>query len=97
MSRCSRFNVQPPPTKSSASQSSSSGCVGAAEGAEVGRGLDQPSAEVVHPDPVDQDSRDKRMLAAGQMDGIGQPTAGRREAPGRRPGSTGRPSQRPVP
>ena len=49
----------------------------AAEGAEVGRRRDEPSAEVVQPDPVDQDSRDQRMLAAGQVDGVGQPTAGR--------------------
>ena len=43
---------------------------------EIARRADDPPAEVVHPDPVDQDARDKRMLATGQVAGISQAAAG---------------------
>ena len=83
ISRCSCFRLQPRRTSSSASQSSSSGWVGQlAEHAEVAGRVDQPAAEMVQPDPVDQHAADQRVRAAGQVPGVGQPPAGRRLACG---------------
>ena len=41
--------------------------------------VDQPPAEMVQPDAVDQHPGHQRVLAAGQVPGIGQPPAGRRQ------------------
>ncbi len=73
MSRCIRLQPQPPRARSSASQSSSSGCVGRVPSApEVAGRLDQATPEMLEPDPVREHPPHERMPAVDQVAGVRQ-------------------------
>ena len=104
ISRCSGLSRQPPSTNSAASQSSSSGCDGRPPLKPKSLGVrDDPLAEVVLPEPVDDHARRQRVPAGRRASRPGPaggpprgPSRGRSNSPARagpRAGRPGRPSR----